>query len=96
MTNYIPHHRKKKEILEKREYQLVKAISEGCKPEKIAILVKEVREAQIRVVNVKQSQIKPIESNKNSALIAKITKDYEYWNSLRDDEIIEIYKQKCT
>jgi hypothetical protein len=60
VSNYVPHHTKKKRILEKRESQLTDAL-------KLNLLLEEIRE---------------------------IDKEHDYWKSLRDEEIIEIYKHK--
>jgi len=94
MTNYIPHHRKKKDILKKKEYKLVKAISANMGSKKIAEAAQDVREAQIRVINVKRSELRPVESDKNTKLLAKCDKDIEYWLSLSIENITEIYKIK--
>jgi len=72
----------------------MKAISESASREKILTLASEVSAAQLRVINVKESQMKPVENDKDIALIAKIKKDREHWEAISNEEIVEIYKQK--
>ena len=96
MANYLAHHTKKKEILEKREFQLMKAIEKGFPNEKIQKLASEVRDAQSRVINAKESQMVPSDSDRDLVLIQRIEKDRKYWKTISIDEIIEIYRRKCT
>jgi hypothetical protein len=94
MSNYIPHHRKKRDILKKREHRLIKAIEANLSPGKMASFAIKVREAQIRVINVKRSQLRAAESDENNTLLAKFDQESKHWLSLSDDEIIEMYKHQ--
>jgi len=92
MSNYIPNYRKKKDILEKREFKLIKAIDSNLSPDKLTFLAQEVRKAQLRVINVKHSRISPIESDENDKLLKRIERDIDYWNSISEIEIINHYR----
>ena len=94
MTNYIPHHRKKKVILEKREKELESKIVDRASDERLSKAAENVREAKIRVINAKLAQLRPDGEGKKQIEKAKI--DIEKLHEISVDEIIEQYKVKNT
>ncbi len=93
MTNYIPHHRKKKDILEKRERELLKQIKDCGDERHLTKAAENVREAVIRVINANVAQLRPIEGE-GEEQIKKAKMEIEIWLKKSVDEIIELYKRK--
>lgn len=92
MSNYIPHHTKKKGILIKRERSLRLAIEGGFSPERIVRAAREVREAQFRVVNAIRSEI-VTDLPKNDELLKECAEQETRWRTLSDEKIIEMYSR---
>ena len=92
MSNYIPHYTKKIEILEKRERTLRHAIKGNLSHEKTVRAVREVREAQFRVIKAKRAQIRPTDFELRDVLLSECTEQETLWRTLTDEEIIEKYR----
>jgi len=93
MTNYIPHHCKKKEILEKRERELLKQIKDCGDERHLTKAAENVRGAVIRVINSSIAQLRPIEGEGEDQ-IKKAKVEIEVWLKKPVNEIIEHYKRK--
>ncbi len=92
MTNYIPHYRKKKDALEKKENELIKNIHNHVGLDKLSELAENVRAAKIRVINANVAQLRP-DLDKNDQKLVKAKQDIEELQALSTDEIIRQYKQ---
>ena len=60
MTNYIPHHTKKIQILKRRELKLCRLIQRGKEEKIIIAAAEEVRKARIRVLRAQRAEIPPM------------------------------------
>jgi hypothetical protein len=59
MSNYVPHHTKKKERLANREDELLRAIHDGKSRDVLLRLAEEVRLARIRVLRAERAKLVP-------------------------------------
>jgi len=90
MTNYVPDHRKKIRILEKRERELLHAIKNELGVEKITKAAERVRDAKLNVYKSKLAQIPPVEGRweRREAMWKKKTSE---WQSVSVVEIVDRY-----
>ena len=59
MANYLVHHTKKKQILQRKEEALQRLIESGATDDELLAAAAEVREARLRVLQVQRSAIIP-------------------------------------
>ena len=59
MANYVVNHQKKRQILARRESDLLRALRRGESEEKVKSAAEEVRAARVRVLNMKRSLVPP-------------------------------------
>ena len=59
MANYVPHHTKKKQILEWKERALVRLISNGAPADKLLAAAEDVRDGRVRVLRAQRATIAP-------------------------------------
>ena len=90
MTNYVPDHKKKIRILEKRERELLHAIKNGLGIEKITKAAERVRDAKLNAYKSKLAQIPPVEGRweRREAMWNKKTLE---WQSVSVVEIVDRY-----
>jgi hypothetical protein len=91
MTNYVPDHRKKIRILEKRERELLHAIKNEFGVEKIERAAERVRNAKLNVYKSKLAEIPPVEGRweRREAMWKKKTLE---WQSVSVVEIVDRYE----
>ncbi len=94
MANYIAHHTKKKRILAYRESQLFHALYKDEPSEKVEKFATLVREAQVRVLNVRLSLLPHAEDRVDKEERQRILEKYEYWESIKTEEVIALYQKK--
>ena len=96
MSSYVPDHRKKFRILEKRERELLHAINNEFGVDKIEKAAERVRDAKLNVYKSKLAQIPPVEGRweRREAMWKKKTSE---WQSVSVVEIVDRYAtgHKC-
>jgi hypothetical protein len=96
MSSYVPDHRKKFRILEKRERELLHAINNEFGVDKIEKAAERVRDAKLNVYKSKLAQIPPVEGRweRREAMWKKKTLE---WQSVSVVEIVDRYAtgHKC-
>ena len=59
MANYVPHHRKKIEQLERKEAALIRLIERSATQDRLLEAARKVRDCRIAVVRAKQNEMHP-------------------------------------
>ena len=88
MTAYISNNQKKKEILARREADLIRENKRGASPEKIAKAAALVREAHIRMLQAQRSLVPPCDDCEKDRA-NKLEKQIEEWQSLATQDILK-------
>jgi hypothetical protein len=88
VSNYIPRYRKKRDILAKREQELIRVLKRGDSSEKVVAAVEEVRAAQIRVINAERARVPGREGYERH--LANLDAESSKWMSMSVEEIISL------
>jgi hypothetical protein len=92
MAGYVPHHRKKRDRLERLECDLLRSIQIGDSRERIIEIAEQVRQARIRVYRAELSRIAP--DGKKAEAEDSIAARIEEWQHRSVESIIETFEKK--
>jgi hypothetical protein len=92
MSNYVPYNRKKKEILARREQELLHALGQAASRQDLIRAAEDVRAAQLRVLAAERATVPPCE--KHAKRLAPIDAESRRWANMPVEVIVAEYRSK--
>ena len=94
MASFVANHRKKRELLLKKEQELHRLIERGAEHEKLLVAALEVRDARIRVLRAKQNQ-NPESNAEERAIFLKDGEAIKDLLTLTPEAVLADYFSSC-